>query len=93
MRYTDAGVPDTTFNSTGIVTLSITAGDDLAHAVLIQPDGKIVVVGEADDDFVVVRFKADGSLDTTGFGGGDGIVTTDLFRRTRPGVCCRHPAR
>ena len=82
VRYTAAGVPDATFNNTGIVTLSVTAGDDVARAVVIQLDGKIVVAGQANDDFAVVRYNTDGSLDTTGFGGGDGIVTTDLFGAT-----------
>ena len=47
----------------------------------MQPDGKIVVAGSSfngsNDDFALVRYNADGSLDTS-FGGGDGIVTTPI---------------
>src|SRR4029077_6628971 len=48
--------------------------------VALQPDGKIVVVGRSGGltgfDFGVVRYDADGSLDT-GFGTG-GMVRTDF---------------
>jgi uncharacterized delta-60 repeat protein/uncharacterized repeat protein (TIGR01451 family) len=50
--------------------------------VAVQPDGKIVVVGEAHrgptGDFAVLRYHADGTLDEE-FGRG-GIVTTDIAR-------------
>jgi uncharacterized delta-60 repeat protein len=54
-----------------------------ASGVAIQPDGKIVVVGDpnlccrSDIDFRVARYNPDGSPDTT-FGGGTGRVTTDF---------------
>ena len=53
-----------------------------ASEVAIQPDGKIVVVGDAccslaGVDFRVARYNPDGSPDTT-FGGGTGRVTTDF---------------
>jgi uncharacterized delta-60 repeat protein len=55
---------------------------EMAHKVLIQPDGKIVVVGYAhilngNDEFAVVRYTPAGKPDAT-FGGGDGIVTIGL---------------
>ena len=49
-------------------------GDDLAHAVAIQPDGKILVAGEAavsrtfhadGTDFAVARFLPNGKLDNS----------------------------
>jgi uncharacterized delta-60 repeat protein len=66
----------------GIVKTDILGGGDQANAAAVQPDGKIVVAGFAtrngiDGDFAVVRYTADGMPDP-GFGGGDGIVTTDL---------------
>jgi len=50
-----------------------------ARAVVLQPDGKIVVVGsdQSNSSFAVARYNPDGSPDT-GFGGGDGKVTTDI---------------
>ncbi len=52
-----------------IVTTPIGAGDDGATAVAIACDGRIVVGGSshngANDDFALVRYGADGSLDPT----------------------------
>src|SRR5688572_1161432 len=54
--------------------------DDLAHAIAIQSDGRIVAAGLANPgDFGLVRYNTDGSLDTT-FGIG-GKVTTDFSGR------------
>ncbi|MCH5376236.1 MAG: hypothetical protein JJ992_19880, partial [Planctomycetes bacterium] len=56
--------------------------DDTPAAVLVQPDGKIVVGGmlratpSDDSDFLLVRYNADGSLDSS-FGAG-GRVLTDI---------------
>lgn len=82
-RFDTSGVLDPTFNGTGQVTTAVGAFHDGAVQVLIQPDGKIVVVGTtatvadgSDADIVVVRYNDDGTLDG-GFGSG-GIVTTDL---------------
>ena len=49
------------------------------NAIVIQPDGKIVVGGQeqnGDPNSVIARFNSDGSLDST-FGSG-GIVITDI---------------
>jgi uncharacterized delta-60 repeat protein len=47
-------------------------GSDQAHDVLVQPDGKIVVVGTGNPnrDFAIVRLNPDGSFDTS-FDSGD----------------------
>jgi len=73
---------------TGIVTTDIGSSSNYANAVAIQGDGKIVVVGNAfvnsfaaTSDIAVLRYNSNGSLDTdpiTGFGGGTGIVTTNV---------------
>ena len=70
VRYNSNGFLDTSFNSDGIVT---TAGG-IARSVAIRPDGTILVAGETlnganGSDFALLRYKPDGSLDTT-FGGG-----------------------
>ena len=74
-RYNDNGSLDSSFGTGGTVTTDL-GGDDLAYAAVLQSDGKIVAVGENSDDFALVRYNTDGSLDGT-FGTG-GIVTTDL---------------
>ncbi len=73
------GELDTTFNNTGFASLSGGLGNDGANAVAVQKDGKIVAAGFAvngyqtvqfgDEDFALVRYNADGSLDSS-FGEG-----------------------
>jgi uncharacterized delta-60 repeat protein len=61
-----------------------------ANALALQPDGKVVDVGEVHaangqfDEFGLARFTANGSLDTT-FGSG-GTVTTEFFAPPLAGV-------
>jgi uncharacterized delta-60 repeat protein len=81
MSYTVDGQPDLNFGAAGFRTTDIAGHADGAKAVAIQSDGKIVVAGFAqisavDSDFAIVRYNADGTLDTSW--GGDGIVTTDF---------------
>jgi uncharacterized delta-60 repeat protein len=77
LRRNADGSPDTTFNSTGIVTTDISGSgesDDQAAAVLVQKsDGRIVVAGSTRMSgglygYVVLRYLTDGSSDT-GFNG------------------------
>ena len=80
LRYTTAGVLDTAGfgGGDGIVTTDI-GGFDAASALAIQSDGKIVAAGKANGvDFAITRYLTSGSPDTATFGGGDGIVTTDI---------------
>src|SRR5687767_14715861 len=82
MRYNADGTLETSFGGgDGIVTTHLGSTSDAAFSVAVQADGKIVVGGQARgattlNDFAVVRYLADGSLDTS-FGAG-GIVKTDL---------------
>lgn len=79
-RYTATGVLDTTFDGDGKLTTVIGTGSSFGKGVQIQADGKILVGGMAsngsDFDFALVRYNANGSLDT-GFGTA-GIVTTPV---------------
>lgn len=77
-RYNTNGSLDTTFDGDGKVTTSI-GFSSRAHAVAIQPDGKIVAVGTTDlglndSDFAVVRYNTNGTIDTTF--GSTGIILT-----------------
>ncbi len=79
-RYNADGSLDTGFGTGGKLTTAIGASDDVAYNVAVQADGKILVSGDSDngsdDDFAVVRYNNDGTLDTS-FGTG-GIVTTGV---------------
>lgn len=79
-RYLQNGGLDTTFGSGGRVTTAIGSSNDVANSVAVQSDGKIVVAGYVSiggyNDFAVVRYNANGTLDST-FGVG-GKVSTDF---------------
>lgn len=79
-RYNPDGTLDATFDGDGKLITSITGtGNDIAQALTLQPDGKIVAAGyfyNAPDNFVIVRYNTNGSLDTTF--DGDGKVFTAL---------------
>jgi uncharacterized delta-60 repeat protein len=81
VRYNVDGSLDTTFGTGGKVTTDFAGRTDWAFALAVQ-GGKLVAAGragfEGNDDFGLVRYNVDGSLDTT-FGTG-GKVTTDFAR-------------
>jgi uncharacterized delta-60 repeat protein len=78
VRFTSAGLLDNTFDGDGVLVTDIGTLDDVSNGCAIQADGKIVLAGTTSDGtfngFAVVRYNADGTLDT-GFDG-DGKVTT-----------------
>lgn len=67
---------DRTFGNDGIQT-TVVGSASLGYDVAIQPDGKIVVAVQvfngSDNDFGLVRYNGDGSLDTSF--DGDGLAT------------------
>jgi len=74
---------DPTFGADGKVLTDFDHSTDIANAVAIQADGKLVVVGTtyrdndfSNEDFAVARYNPDGTLDKT-FGAG-GKVQTDF---------------
>ncbi len=79
-RYLPNGQLDASFGSQGKVTTDFGGTCDVASALAVQPDGKIVVAGthhlsgSTSSDFALARYNPDGSLDAT-FGDG-GKVTT-----------------
>lgn len=79
-RYTANGVLDGTFGTAGVVRTDIGGGFDYANGLLVQADGKILVVGYNSfwygSYFALVRYTADGQLDTSF--GNNGVVTTDI---------------
>jgi uncharacterized delta-60 repeat protein len=80
VRFTSSGAVDTTFGNRGSVLTDFGGKDDVANAVAIQSDGKILAAGYAfvggSYDFGVARYNANGTLDSTF--GYRGQVTTDF---------------
>ena len=64
VRYNANGSLDTTFDTDGKVTANFGSSDQ-GYSIVVQADGKIVVAGSSNYDFVVARFNSDGSLDDT----------------------------
>ncbi len=62
----------------GKVIIGVGGNDDGAYSVAIQNDGKIVVAGYSDngsnDDFALMRFNTDGTVDRT-FGDNGSVIT------------------
>lgn len=79
-RYNADGSLDTTFSGDGLLRTAIGAGEDFASSVKLLPDGKILVAGQSsngsNNDILVVRYNADGSLDTSF--SGDGMLVTPI---------------
>ena len=76
VRFNSDGTLDLSFDGDGKVITSITGVADRARGVAIQADGKIVAAGFAANNWAVVRYNSNGSLDSTF--DGDGIVTTSI---------------
>jgi uncharacterized delta-60 repeat protein len=74
-RFNTDGSLDHTFNGTGYVATKL-GYDSRGQSIALQPDGKIVVAGKSDNDFSVLRYLSNGTLDTSF--NGDGWVTTDF---------------
>jgi len=78
--HAQSGTLDLSFDDDGRVVTSIGTFEDVARAVKVQNDGKIVVAGfsygASDFDFVLARYNPNGSIDPSF--GTNGIVTTAI---------------
>lgn len=81
-RFLPDGSPDPSFGAAGTVLTDIgtAAGDDIAQALALQPDGRILVAGRTDDGsgdrFALLRYLPDGRPDPSF--GSNGAVVTDV---------------
>jgi uncharacterized delta-60 repeat protein len=87
-RYSSSGVLDPSFGRGGLVLTDFLGDNDVARALALQSDGKLVAAGEAagsksvigtplGTDFALARYNANGTLDTT-FGAGGKVITDFL---------------
>ena len=56
-RYERHGSFDPTFGRAGVASFDFQGREDRIHAVALQPDGKIVTVGQSEADFALARFN------------------------------------
>ncbi|MFH1227686.1 MAG: delta-60 repeat domain-containing protein [Planctomycetota bacterium] len=70
------GITDTAFGNNGRAIAVLGPGNDYARAVVLQPDGKIILAGSAGDDFGLARLNSDGTIDDAF--GISGTVTSDF---------------
>lgn len=77
VRFNPDGTVDSSFGTGGQTIVSLTGSNDYAYSMAIQADGKIITAGYAltgvSDDFAVLRFRPDGTLDGS-FGTGGKVV-------------------
>lgn len=56
LRYDADGVPDAGFGKGGIADVDFAGREDTVNALLLRPDGRVVMVGFSEDDFALARF-------------------------------------
>jgi len=78
LRYNADGTPDASFDGDGHITHQVGTGGNTVCGTGILADGRIVVGGSVyngtDDDAYLVRFDADGAVDSTY--NGTGVITS-----------------
>lgn len=84
-RFKTNGTLDSTFNTSGITNINVGGKYRELLDMLIEPNGKIALVGSISDDFACVRLNSDGTIDNTF--GTNGIFTKDLGESYDYGSC------
>jgi uncharacterized delta-60 repeat protein len=75
VRYNSNGIIDNSFGTNGQVITDV-GGRDLVTGLALQPDGKIVVTGYRDNNYIVaVRYMSSGNLDYSFGSGGKSYIT------------------
>ena len=72
---------DAAFGSGGRRTIGFGGDNESVHGATLQPDGKIVLVGDSDFRVAVARLKPSGALDTTFSGDGKKIFSWGVISR------------
>jgi uncharacterized delta-60 repeat protein len=79
-RYNPNGSLDTSFGNSGLVTTNFGGDTNIAWAIILQPDGKIIAAGQSNvggnNNFALARYNPNGSLDASF--GNSGLVTTNF---------------
>lgn len=79
-QFLSDGTLDESFGESGFATIEFSTFHCLVKAITVQEDGKIILVGNYDNNYytdpAIARFNEDGTIDTTF--GVDGLVKFDL---------------
>jgi len=75
-RFNTDGTLDENFGLDGVLEVDF-GGDDIGRSLVIQPDGKIVLVGNTSSDFALARCDSNGILDNN-FGVGGMVLSPDF---------------
>lgn len=76
LRYNPDGTPDASFGNFGLVTAPHVLASNHPYSGVLQPDGKLLVTGVTEVSYqhkrsvLLVRYNADGSLDSSFAAGG-----------------------
>ncbi len=98
VRYNPNGTPDTSFGTGGRLYADVGGRNDIVPIILLQPDGKIILVGQSRNaqdrnTISIFRFNADGTADTSF--GTNGVTlsafTTSGTRGDTPGDAVLQP--
>ncbi len=67
MRFMPDGTPDNTFGGDGQINGGTQFSSDRYRSLLLQPDGKLIIVGETDttSKHILYRFNGDGTADNS----------------------------
>jgi uncharacterized delta-60 repeat protein len=85
LRFNPEGILDNDFGSNGMATVPISGIENIATAVAIQTDGKIIIGGstrkaqDSASEFVLVRYNSDGSIDNS-FGNQGKVIISEGVR-------------
>jgi uncharacterized delta-60 repeat protein len=82
MRLLPDGTPDSSFNHTGVAITSAGTGYNICHTLQLLNDGKVVLggggaFGGSHGDFTLIKYTADGILDSSF--GDTGVVNVDFY--------------
>ncbi len=80
-RYNTNGTLDNTFGYGGLIVKNLQNYDDIGQAVILQPDGKILIAGTTFNgsfirDFCLLRYNSNGTPDNSF--GVNGVVIADI---------------
>ncbi len=82
------GSMDTSFDTDGILSLDVNGNADIAYSAIGIDNGQILVVGYAtnmsDKDFIILKYNADGTLDSSF--GNNGTVISDFSESIDSGI-------